>query len=82
LAYRAGGIAEIIHHESDGLLAPCGNIDQLTTELTRLVGDAGLRQRLGAKGRTRALKEFDWPSKLDIVRRVYEAAIEKKKSRE
>ncbi|HEV8060701.1 MAG TPA: glycosyltransferase family 4 protein [Gemmataceae bacterium] len=82
LAYRAGGIAEIIHHESDGLLALCGSLDQLATELTRLVGDAGLRQRLGAKGRVRVFTEFDWPSKLDLVRRVYEEAIEKKKSRE
>ncbi len=82
LAYRAGGIAEIIHHESDGLLAACGNIDQLSTGLMRLVSDASLRQRLGTQGKTRVLTEFDWPSKLELVRRVYEEAIEKTKSRE
>ena len=82
LAYRAGGIAEIIHHEKDGLLVSCGDVDQLAAGLARLVRDASLRERLAAHGRARALAEFDWPSKLDLVRRVYEAEIEKKKSRE
>ena len=82
LAYRAGGIAEIIHHEQDGILVDCGQVEALAAELVRLVRDAGLRRRLADSGRARTLAEFDWPSKLDLVRRSNEAAIEKKRSRE
>lgn len=81
LAYRAGGIAEIVHHEQDGLLVGCGDIEALTGGLVRLVGDAVLRQKLGSAGRDRAVTEFEWTSKLEVVRRVYESEVEKKKGR-
>jgi len=46
-----------------------------------LVRDSGLRQRLARAGKSRALADFDWSSKLELVRRIYEAEMEKKKSR-
>jgi glycosyltransferase involved in cell wall biosynthesis len=82
LAYRAGGVAEVIHHEKDGLLARCGDIDDLTGGLIRLVGDPEFRARLAAHGRARALAEFDWHAKLQLVRDAYEAEWQKKKGRE
>jgi glycosyltransferase involved in cell wall biosynthesis len=75
LAYRAGGPAEVIHHEQDGLLVRCGDVDSLAEALGRLVGDAGLRTRLGRTGRERTEQEFRWADKLETVRRVYESAI-------
>ncbi len=33
IAYRAGGIADIIRHEDDGVLVPCGDIGRLAAEL-------------------------------------------------
>ena len=82
LAYRAGGIAEVIHHEEDGILVNCGDVEALAIELIKLVRDAGLRRRLADSGRARTFAEFDWRSKLDLVRRSYAEAIEKKRSRE
>jgi glycosyltransferase involved in cell wall biosynthesis len=82
LAYRAGGIAEVIHHDEDGILVSCGDVEALASELVQLVRDADLRRRLADAGRARTFAEFDWPSKLDLVRRTYEAALEKKRSRE
>jgi glycosyltransferase involved in cell wall biosynthesis len=81
LAYRAGGVAEVILDGEDGILVRCGDIDQLATGLARLVRDPALRERLATNGRGRAASEFDWPSKLTLVRRVYETEIAKKKGR-
>lgn len=72
VAYRAGGIADVIRDGIDGLLAPCGRIDALAQALARLIDDADLRHRLGEAGRQRTLQEFRWSSKLELVRSVYE----------
>jgi glycosyltransferase involved in cell wall biosynthesis len=72
LAYRAGGIADVIRHEEDGLLVSCGDVEALAAALARLVRDAGLRQRLGQSGRERLPREFHWDDKLKRVREVYE----------
>lgn len=79
LAYRAGGVAEVVQHEVDGLLAPCGDIESLTVGLVALVRDPQLRQKLASHGKNRAVKDFDWVSKLELVRQVYEAEVEKKR---
>lgn len=72
LAYRAGGIADVVRHEEDGLLAPCGDVAALTEMLRRLIGQVTLRQRLGETGRERAFREFRWQDKLELVRTAYE----------
>jgi glycosyltransferase involved in cell wall biosynthesis len=71
VAYRAGGIADIVRHNQDGLLAPCGNIEDLAGQLARLIADAALRRQLGEAGCRRLPVEFRWPDKLDLVRRLY-----------
>src|SRR5437588_2841779 len=45
VAYRAGGIADVIRHEDDGLLVPCGNLAALTNALRRLCRSAPERRR-------------------------------------
>jgi glycosyltransferase involved in cell wall biosynthesis len=70
MAYRAGGIADLVRHERDGLLAPCASITELASQLARLIDDNGLRQQLGDAGRSR-LSDFRWPAKLQMVRNVY-----------
>jgi glycosyltransferase involved in cell wall biosynthesis len=70
VAYRAGGIADVIRHERDGLLVPCGNINGLADALDVLIRDAGLRQHLGQAGRQRLPRDFRWQEKLDLVRQA------------
>ena len=58
VAYRAGGPAWVIRHESDGLLVKCGDVDGLAAALLRLAGDGELRRRWarrGGNGRGRSL---------------------------
>jgi glycosyltransferase involved in cell wall biosynthesis len=77
LAYRAGGVAEVIHHEHDGLLVDCGNTDGLAAALGRIVEDEPLRRRLGEAGRARTKNEFRWSDKLQRVREVYREMCER-----
>jgi glycosyltransferase involved in cell wall biosynthesis len=70
LAYRAGGVAEVVRDGQDGLLVRCGDVEALAGALGRLLADAGLRRRLGESGRERAVNELGWAEKLEVVRRV------------
>ena len=74
IAYRAGGIADLIRHEQDGLLVPTGDLRELAGGLYRLSKQHELRERLGRCGQERALSEFRWSDKLGIVRRELELA--------
>lgn len=55
---RLDGIPTVIDDGVDGLLFRPGDADDLAEKLDRLMGDADLRQALGAAGRERALREF------------------------
>ncbi len=71
IAYRAGGVADVIRHEQDGLLVPCGDIGQLASGLEHLVNDGEERRRLGHSGQTRIPRDFRWEDKLTLVRTWY-----------
>lgn len=71
IAYRAGGIADVIRHEQDGLLIPCGNVALLAAGLQSLVTDASLRRRLGNAGQERVQRACRWEDKLNLVQRTY-----------
>jgi glycosyltransferase involved in cell wall biosynthesis len=55
VAADAGGPAELITHEVDGLLTAPGDAVALATALRRLEGDAELRARLGSAASRRSL---------------------------
>lgn len=75
VGYCAGGVAEVIHHEEDGLLVSCGNVVELAAALRRLAEDAALRQRFGASGKARMARDHRWEPKLEMVRSVYQKFI-------
>jgi glycosyltransferase involved in cell wall biosynthesis len=76
VGYRAGGIAELIRPGEDGLLVRCGDVQQLANALDRLINNEPLRIRLGASGRKRVRREFQWKDKLERVRSTYQQVIE------
>ncbi|MFT3878691.1 MAG: glycosyltransferase family 4 protein [Gemmatales bacterium] len=73
VCYRAGGIAEVIRHEEDGYLAPCGDIVVLANYLEELLTDDAARTSLGKNGQTKVLKDYRWEDKLALVQRVYQS---------
>jgi glycosyltransferase involved in cell wall biosynthesis len=68
VAYRAGGIADVIRHDVDGLLVPCGQIDALANALQHLCEDVDMRVRLGIHGKERLPADYCWDDKLELVR--------------
>jgi glycosyltransferase involved in cell wall biosynthesis len=72
VAYRAGGVADVIRHELDGLLVKCGDVEQLAQSIAELAFNTGLQQRLGEAGRRRIEREFSWNDKLALVQSVYD----------
>ena len=68
LVYRAGGPAELVRDEIDGLQARCGDVAGLADQLRRLVRDPGLGVQLGEAGRLRVGRDFRWADKLEQVR--------------
>jgi glycosyltransferase involved in cell wall biosynthesis len=49
VATRVGGVAEIVTHERNGLLAAPGDADELASQIRRFFADGGLRERLAAE---------------------------------
>ena len=58
VASRIGGIPELVLDGETGALFEPGNAAELQWRLTRLMGDAALRARMGAAGRQRAEQQF------------------------
>lgn len=67
VAYRAGGVAELVRHERDGLLARCGDVDGLAEALLKLERDRDQREAYGLAGQARVGREFVWEEKLQKV---------------
>jgi glycosyltransferase involved in cell wall biosynthesis len=71
LAYRAGGVAGVIRHESDGLLVKCGDVNALAAAMERLIADPALRRLFGEAGRRRLPRDYEWNDKLTLVESMY-----------
>ena len=67
IAYRAGGPAEIIHHEEDGLLVPCGDTGELASAIHQFIDNEPTRRLFGRAGLARCEPEFAWEDKLRLV---------------
>jgi glycosyltransferase involved in cell wall biosynthesis len=67
VGYRAGGVADVIRHETDGLLLKCGDMDGLAQALRRLADDVEIRGKWGRAGQARLPFEFQWADKFKIV---------------
>ncbi len=68
LVYRAGGPGELVRYGFDGLHAKCGDVAELARQLGRLIESDRLRRELGANGRARLTREFQWAASLGLVR--------------
>ena len=69
-----GSVPTAVAAERDGLLAPPGDAAALAAQLTRVLGDAALANRLGAEARRSVEARFSLGAMVDGTLRVYEAA--------
>ena len=64
------GFRDVVEHEREALMFPCGDAGALADELVRLLDDEALRLRLGAAGRATA-EAYGWPSVTRAVLDIY-----------
>lgn len=75
VATAVGGIPEVVENERTGLLVPLGDSAALVAAIERLVGDEGLRRRLGKAGRERWQARFRTAAMVDGVEAAYGRAL-------
>lgn len=71
LTSDAEALTELVEHEQRGLCVPRNDPAALETGLRRLLGDARLRERLGAAGRTWARGRLTWSACAEAYERLY-----------
>jgi glycosyltransferase involved in cell wall biosynthesis len=75
VASRVGGLGEAVVDERTGLLVPPGDAAALAMALERLLGDAGLRARLGAAGPERIAAGHLPEQMVDAYERIYTGVL-------
>ena len=78
IACRGTAQETIIDQEEDGLLVGYGEPRELAQAIVRLLGDDGLRSRLGENGRRKVLGNYTWEIVARKVREVYRELVEAK----
>jgi glycosyltransferase involved in cell wall biosynthesis len=81
VASPIGGIPEVVHHETTGLLCPAGDPSAFAEAIARLLADPTLRERLGTKGRELVLSRYSATSMGERTERFYELLSAAKGSR-
>lgn len=72
IATAVSGTPDVIRHEQEGLLIPANDGSALQSALLRLLGDASLRARLGAQGRTQIEAHYSMDAAVERVMELYE----------
>ncbi len=72
--YHAG-IPEIIVNDVHGILVKENNIEELSEALLKLVTDRSLRERLGRSGAEKAIREFNYKNKAQVLEEIYNSLI-------
>ena len=79
IASRIGGLPELVDEGRTGLLFEPGNATDLAEKMQTLWTDSALCTELGARGRERAVREFELRGYWERLRDVYAFAIESHK---
>ncbi len=66
------GMKDVIQDGNNGLLVPIRSPGAIVAAVERLIGDVGLRARLGRAAQTEALEKYTWDRVAQPVRVVYE----------
>jgi N-acetyl-alpha-D-glucosaminyl L-malate synthase BshA len=73
--YDSGGMKEVVEDGRSGFLVRFGDVPALAARLKTLLADEKLRRDMGARGRRKAVDEFDLAKLLAVHERLYHAAL-------
>jgi glycosyltransferase involved in cell wall biosynthesis len=74
VASNLGQIAEVIHHEENGLLVPPGDSTALAEAIVRLTRDVELRTRLARAARQDVLRSYSWTKNATAIIEYFRAS--------
>jgi glycosyltransferase involved in cell wall biosynthesis len=77
IAARSGGIVDIVEDGYNGLMFDVGDVDALTSCITKIFSDDGLRARLGENGHTRAMEKFSTPVLVGKMHELFSSIVER-----
>ncbi len=69
---RAGGVPDVIDHDTDGLLVEFGDVAGLAAALDALLADPRHRQAMGLRGRAKVEASYTWEHVYERLLAVYE----------
>jgi glycosyltransferase involved in cell wall biosynthesis len=72
VATRVAGVPRLVEDGLSGLLVDPGAEDDLTRALARLLGDPGLRARLGVQGRATVEARYSFEARMRKIRAIYD----------
>jgi glycosyltransferase involved in cell wall biosynthesis len=75
VASAVGGLLDLVVDGETGILVQPGDVPALSEALNRLLGDAGLRRRLGAAARERAAELLSWERVTQLTVDAYGSAL-------
>jgi L-malate glycosyltransferase len=75
MASRCGGIPEIIKHQETGLLFEVGDVDSIRLEISSLIENAGLREKLANQARFHMEKTFSLSAMVAGNVQVYRSLV-------
>ena len=78
---HVGSIAELAAHEKTALVVPPNDVPALAAALTRLLGDASLRDKLGKAAREHCARGYSYDGMLDRMEQVYREVARSRRSR-
>jgi glycosyltransferase involved in cell wall biosynthesis len=79
VASRAGGNVDLVSHGDDGLLVSPRDPAAFAAALARLVGDAGLRHKLGERARRTSRERFSMRRTEALTDRAYRIALARRR---
>lgn len=74
IAFRSGGIPELVEHRTNGIIIAQGDEDALYRSMRELMLDQDLRQRLGAAAESVPAR-FPWENTVDRLEAVYHGVL-------
>ncbi len=71
---KVGAIPEVIEEDRDGLLVEFGDVEELASKISYLLGRTDLRREMGETGRKKVIERFNWEKNIEIIEKAFEEA--------
>jgi glycosyltransferase involved in cell wall biosynthesis len=81
VATEAGGTAEILRHEVDGLITPIGDVEALAAAIDRCLREPEAVARRVASARQRVETDLSFDTRTRTLERLYEELFDRRRRR-